>query len=148
MHIWRFQHQRPSALPSTWALIALLLLVLTLPSSRCTPVTTSVRLHHLTFAYRTQMKAWYALAPVTKASCHLSPSLLEKQVVLTETLVSGCACWTGDYFKMLPKYSLFPTFRNICLFSYVKDNNLRQKGPLEVIWSKPLLEARPTVKLH
>lgn len=51
-------------------------------------------------------------------------------------------------FILLPKYSLFPTLRNICLFSYVRDNNLRQKGPLEAIWSKPLLKARPTLKLH
>lgn len=90
VHIWRFQPQRPSALPSTWALIALLLLVVTLPGFRCTPdSTSSMRAHHLTLANGTHIKMWYGLAPVIKASCHFSLSLLEKHVVLRESLVLG-----------------------------------------------------------
>lgn len=148
MHIWRFQPQRPSALPSTWALIALLLLVVTLPGFRCTPdSTSSMRAHHLTLANGTQIKMWYGLAPVIKASCHFSLSLLEKHVVLRESLVLGNVYWTGDLKNglLFHKPSLFPTSKNIHFFFPYAIEQCEIKWSLETMWSKPLLKARPTV---
>lgn len=91
----------------------------------------------------------YAVAPGTKANRHLSLALLEKQFQ-----------WSWHIRKCTLnrrplKISLFlilkrrkeNTLTCISLFSYVRENNLSWKGPLEVTWSNPLLKARPIVKI-